>query len=441
MHPDQKSERAYTTFFKLSNGSIIGVINNPSDEKRKTEYDNDKAVRVRRITNFSDNSPGIIKTYDLTVPNVKEKIAHEIKIHRKLADHKNTKSLIYDVITRENKIHLIMEDGGESLSTRLKQGELPIAEAFMRSINFLIELNTLHSIGYAHLDLQPENILLINGVVKLIDFELSRKISKKGIVGGNMVYLPIDFLDMPCKQIDLFEAIRVIAFAKHYYQLTQCKDIVTGEIHLQTLFLKNDRCANHSSIFSHHQVNDSPYLSAFANLAMKDLTLPDNYDAINLAIFLILIEKNLCHYAETINLSNNEFVKSKIISQYLKEPDKIDASFLDQLKEQSVSNSCDTSNGSIIYPIIQSLATLDNNANADTQNESTSNSNYIDNSFTETSNYIDNTFTQSSSNPESREATVPPIWSDIAPNDIVPRHNIVTPDNTRLDESLEGCNI
>ena len=65
---------------------------------------------------------------------------------------------------------------GESLSTRLALGPLPLAESVDITMAMLSALGAIHAGGLVHRDLKPSNIFLTAHGVKLLDFGLARAV-------------------------------------------------------------------------------------------------------------------------------------------------------------------------------------------------------------------------------------------------------------------------
>ena len=74
----------------------------------------------------------------------------------------------------------------ESLRDRLTRGvPMPVAEAVQITVQILSGLSAAHAQGVVHRDVKPENILLDeNGVAKLTDFGIARRITIRRASGG-----------------------------------------------------------------------------------------------------------------------------------------------------------------------------------------------------------------------------------------------------------------
>ncbi len=84
--------------------------------------------------------------------------------------------------------YIVMEYiGGQSLKQGLKQGKgekLPVAEAIAYLLEILPALSYLHSIGLVYNDLKPENIMLTEEQLKLIDLGAVSRINSFGYLYG-----------------------------------------------------------------------------------------------------------------------------------------------------------------------------------------------------------------------------------------------------------------
>jgi serine/threonine-protein kinase len=83
-------------------------------------------------------------------------------------------------------LYLVMPLMKESLRDRLLRGvPLPIEEAVQIAVQILSGLGAAHAQGVVHRDVKPENILLDdNGVAKLTDFGIARRITIQRASGG-----------------------------------------------------------------------------------------------------------------------------------------------------------------------------------------------------------------------------------------------------------------
>jgi len=84
---------------------------------------------------------------------------------------------IYDIAEEQDRLVLVMEFiEGESLARRLERGSLPAQEAGQIALALLSALEAFHKIGIVHRDLKPGNIVLSNGVTKLLDFGIAKNV-------------------------------------------------------------------------------------------------------------------------------------------------------------------------------------------------------------------------------------------------------------------------
>ena len=79
---------------------------------------------------------------------------------------------IYDSFTENSTAYIVMEYlDGESLKDKVKrEGKIPYDQAINYIIPVLRELEKVHAEGIIHRDIAPDNIMLTNDKVKLIDF-------------------------------------------------------------------------------------------------------------------------------------------------------------------------------------------------------------------------------------------------------------------------------
>jgi eukaryotic-like serine/threonine-protein kinase len=121
-----------------------------------------------------------IEAMKIVLPNMAgqqdraDRFLREIKLLAKL-DHPNIAQL-RTALTFENQLVMIMEFvEGVTLSTRLRQGPIPAAEACDYADQVLAALSYAHRQNIIHRDIKPANMMLTpQGIVKLMDFGLAR---------------------------------------------------------------------------------------------------------------------------------------------------------------------------------------------------------------------------------------------------------------------------
>lgn len=106
-------------------------------------------------------------------PEFRQRLKREARTVASLS-HPNICPL-FDVGRQDGTDYLVMEYlDGETLSTRLERGPLPLDQALRASIEIVEALDTAHRHGIVHRDLKPGNIMLTKSGVKLLDFGLAR---------------------------------------------------------------------------------------------------------------------------------------------------------------------------------------------------------------------------------------------------------------------------
>jgi serine/threonine protein kinase len=82
---------------------------------------------------------------------------------------------LYDIGQQDGLDYLVLEYlEGETLSSRLKQGPLPVDTALRYAIEIAGALDRAHRQGIVHRDLKPGNIMLTKSGSKLLDFGLAK---------------------------------------------------------------------------------------------------------------------------------------------------------------------------------------------------------------------------------------------------------------------------
>ena len=82
------------------------------------------------------------------------------------------KLLDHELISRSLMV-LVMELGQETLADIIRKEELSLSEIRRTWSSVLACVEDLHSHNIIHCDIKPENFILVNGQMKIIDFGLS----------------------------------------------------------------------------------------------------------------------------------------------------------------------------------------------------------------------------------------------------------------------------
>ncbi len=115
-------------------------------------------------------------------------------------DHPNICTLFEIRETDDGRIFLAMAFcPGETLRERLGRGPLPPCEAIEMALQILDGLAAAHSHGIIHRDIKPGNLLLCDGLVKIIDFGVARlsdqsTITREGVAIGTLCYTAPELL-------------------------------------------------------------------------------------------------------------------------------------------------------------------------------------------------------------------------------------------------------
>ncbi|XP_075779893.1 dual specificity protein kinase TTK [Pelodiscus sinensis] len=108
----------------------------------------------------------------LTVESYKNEIAHL----NKLQQHSDKIIRLYDYEITEQHIYMVMECGNIDLNSWLKKKKtINPWERKSYWKNMLEAVNTIHEHGIVHSDLKPANFLIVDGMLKLIDFGIANQ--------------------------------------------------------------------------------------------------------------------------------------------------------------------------------------------------------------------------------------------------------------------------
>ena len=97
---------------------------------------------------------------------------------------------LYDVGREGETDYLVMELlEGETLSSRLAKGPLPLEQTLRYGVEITDALDKAHRHGIVHRDLKPGNVMLTKSGVKLLDFGLAKAMAPAA-PAGNSTALP-----------------------------------------------------------------------------------------------------------------------------------------------------------------------------------------------------------------------------------------------------------
>lgn len=145
-------------------------------------------------------------------PDFRQRFEREAKAVS-ILNHPNICTL-HDIGQQNGTEYLVMEYiEGETLSSRLQKGALPIADLLRYSIQIADALDKAHKKGIIHRDLKPGNIIITRSGVKLLDFGLAKiadqkpasdvsqlatahkELTKEGTILGTMQYMAPEQLE------------------------------------------------------------------------------------------------------------------------------------------------------------------------------------------------------------------------------------------------------
>uniref|UniRef100_A0A6G1R823 Dual specificity protein kinase TTK n=1 Tax=Hypotaenidia okinawae TaxID=2861861 RepID=A0A6G1R823_9GRUI len=128
-----------------------------------------------------------------TVESYKNEIAHL----NKLQQHSDKIIRLYSYEITDHHIYMVMECGNIDLNTWLKKKKnIDPLERKSYWKNMLEAVHTIHEYGIIHSDLKPANFLIVDGMLKLIDFGIANQMQPdvtsivKDSQVGTMNYMP-----------------------------------------------------------------------------------------------------------------------------------------------------------------------------------------------------------------------------------------------------------
>ena len=102
-----------------------------------------------------------------------EMLAQEPQILNKLKDCDHVVKMLDQKMVTSDLMVVVMELGQDTLADILSRGDLSLAEVREHWNSVLSCVENLHSNNIIHCDIKPENFIILDGKMKIIDFGLS----------------------------------------------------------------------------------------------------------------------------------------------------------------------------------------------------------------------------------------------------------------------------
>ncbi|XP_048386294.1 dual specificity protein kinase Ttk [Stegostoma tigrinum] len=160
--------------------SVIKLLGTGGSSKVFQVLDQKKQLYAIKQVNLQDAD-------DFAVAGYKD----EIEYLKRLQQHSDKIIKLFDYEVTENYIYMVMELGNVDLNTLLRRKK--VIKPLERKLyweNMLEAVHTIHQHGIIHSDLKPANFLVVDGMLKLIDFGIANEIqpdvtsiSKDALVG------------------------------------------------------------------------------------------------------------------------------------------------------------------------------------------------------------------------------------------------------------------
>jgi serine/threonine-protein kinase len=139
--------------------------------------------KVRNVISERIDAMKVLRPQTVDTPDAAGRFLREIKLQASLK-HPNI-AVLYTAMRFGDEILMFMEMlDGVGLDQRLRHGSIPPAEAVHYAAQCLRALEYAHERGLVHRDIKPSNLILMpNGVVKLLDFGIARKVKDLTLTG------------------------------------------------------------------------------------------------------------------------------------------------------------------------------------------------------------------------------------------------------------------
>jgi eukaryotic-like serine/threonine-protein kinase len=158
---------------------------------RDTRLERTVAIKVLR-DHFSQNA------------ELKQRFEREARAISSL-NHPNICTL-YDIGNQDGTEYLVMEYlEGETLSSRLARGTLPLRETLKIGMEVADALDKAHRGGIIHRDLKPGNVMLTKGGAKLLDFGLAKSAHPSVNLASDALTSPVNPATVPGMVMGTFQ--------------------------------------------------------------------------------------------------------------------------------------------------------------------------------------------------------------------------------------------
>ena len=163
-----------------------------------------KVYKVRNCITGRVEAMKILLPELASKPEVVERFSREIQISASL-DHPNIAG-VHTAHRIGNQLIMVMElIDGESLAGVMNKGRVPLNLTIDYMCQALVALNYAHSRGVIHRDIKPCNMMLTNGLLKLMDFGIAKAIGGQnlttaGLLVGSPNYMSPEQVE--CKGVD-----------------------------------------------------------------------------------------------------------------------------------------------------------------------------------------------------------------------------------------------
>ncbi|XP_015265538.1 PREDICTED: dual specificity protein kinase TTK [Gekko japonicus] len=145
--------------------SVLKQIGRGGSSKVFQVLDEKKHLRAIKYVNLEEADQQTVESY-------KNEIVHL----NKLQQHSDNIIRLYDYEINEKSIYMVMECGNIDLNSWLKKKKtINPWERKSYWKNMLEAVHTIHQHGIVHSDLKPANFLLVDGMLKLIDFGIANQ--------------------------------------------------------------------------------------------------------------------------------------------------------------------------------------------------------------------------------------------------------------------------